>query len=142
MLPSAMPIKGATLLISGPCWRSVSSSVALNTAVAIPVAKPCRTRALISQPTLSAWINSSIATMFSSTAVKMTGLRPRWSDSDPTVSNATSRLRAYTAKTSVRIAAENCSCSWYRWYNGVGAVEAARKLSKVIARNHRLARFE
>ncbi|MNT48643.1 hypothetical protein D3C72_1854350 [compost metagenome] len=52
--PMAIPVKGATLLTSGPRSRSVSSSVAPSTAVAMPVAKPCRTRALISQVTLSA----------------------------------------------------------------------------------------
>lgn len=94
MAPHAIPSKGATLLISGPCWRSVSSSAAPSTAVAMPVAKPCRVRAARSTAavaTLSSWINSSIASISRSSAVKITGLRPRWSDSEPTVSNATSR---------------------------------------------------
>ena len=46
------PADGATLLTSGPCWRSVSSNAAPSTAVAMPVAKPCSVRAAISQATL------------------------------------------------------------------------------------------
>ncbi|MNN90469.1 hypothetical protein D3C81_2084220 [compost metagenome] len=72
-----MPNSGATLVISGPWRRSKSSKAAPSTLVAMPVANPWINRALINQATLSALMNSNIASMLSNSAAKITGLRPR-----------------------------------------------------------------
>ena len=93
-MPAAMPTMGAMVLTSVPRSRCRSSSAAPMAALAMPVAKPCSTRASTRACTSPARANTASETISSTSAARITGLRPRWSDSAPVVSRASSRLSA------------------------------------------------
>ena len=84
--PRESPSPGEALLTRGPSGRSLrwkSSSAAPSAPVIAPVARPCTTRAAISQPTPSARRKSTIAPAWSTSAPARTGRRPTWSESAP-----------------------------------------------------------
>src|ERR1700737_2993119 len=76
----------------------------------------------------------------------MTGRRPTWSDSPPTVSSAASRLKVYTAYTRVIISGVRCMDCWYSRYSGVTALllattsAAPTKLKTVMTAGERVRR--
>ncbi|WUV30214.1 hypothetical protein OG318_02390 [Streptomyces sp. NBC_01483] len=73
----------------------------------------CTTRAITRETTPSAVQKIAVLAAATKRAETSSGRRPRWSLSDPTVSNAPSRPTTYTAKITVSIVTDRPQRSWY-----------------------------
>ncbi|HEX5118446.1 MAG TPA: hypothetical protein VFW65_24945 [Pseudonocardiaceae bacterium] len=89
-----------------------SSSAAPIAPVARPTLTPCSALARYSAPTPAASNHTTHATALMASPAMMTGRLPTWSDSRPSTSSVTSRVRAYTAKTAVAVAVEKWNRAW------------------------------
>ena len=109
-----MPSAGTALLTTEPVRGSGAESMimAVTVPVAAPTANPCTTRATSRPPTPPGEREEHHPQREEHQRRGGDGRRPTRSDSEPTVSRATSSAATYTAKTTVSVKAERPQSRW------------------------------